>query len=105
MVRAFFAEVAQASPMEQAAFALRPGPPIDDGERDLWAHAIGRSDEWTLCGPDRASMRWGYENGYRDRLISLGRLFADIGQRPKLRRHYEQAWLDEVMRKLVLGVL
>lgn len=95
------------SDLELATARLRPGPAIDDGEMALWAHAIGRQDGWALCGPDTASMRWGHENGYRDRLLSLGRLVADIGFRPKspLRRHYEQAWLDEVLRKLILGIL
>jgi hypothetical protein len=95
------------TPTQRAALALRPGPVLDDGERDLWAHAVDRQDSWMLCGPDRASMRWGYENGFRDKLTSLGQLLADIGHRtnPPLKPHHDQAWLNEVMRKLTLGIL
>jgi hypothetical protein len=52
-------------------------------------------------------MRWGYENGFRDKLTSLGQLLADIGHRtnPPLKPHHDQAWLNEVMRKLTLGIL
>jgi hypothetical protein len=105
--RAMFAAVHPVTDQQLAAFALLPGPPIDAGERALWAQAMGRGDDWLICGPDRASMRWGYENGYRERLTSLGRLLSDIGTKPAtpLKRHHEQAWLDDVMRKLMMGLL
>ena len=95
------------SDLQLVAATLRPGPSIDRGELALWAHALGRTDAWGLCGPDRASMRWGYENGYRDRLLSLGKLLSDIGFKPKLplRAHHEQAWLTDVLNKLALGIL
>jgi hypothetical protein len=32
---------------------------LDLGEQSLWAHALSRPDEWVLCGPDKASLRFG----------------------------------------------
>ncbi|RYG85732.1 MAG: hypothetical protein EON58_22615 [Alphaproteobacteria bacterium] len=58
-------------------------------------------------GPDRASMKFGYDNGFEDKLVSLGGLLSDIRYRPMhpIREHYEQKWLDGVRTKLVLGIL
>ena len=28
---------------------------LDRGEASLWAHALGRGDDWVLCGPDKAA--------------------------------------------------
>ena len=45
---------------ERAVVALRaPDIALDIGERSLWAHALARSDAWILCGPDKASLRFG----------------------------------------------
>jgi hypothetical protein len=92
---------------ELAEVELLNGPFLDAGEKALWAHALQRKDAWVLCGPDRASMSFGYANGKRARLVSLGGLLSQIGHRPRtaLASHYEQAWLDDVMSKLTLGVL
>ncbi|HWE99132.1 MAG TPA: hypothetical protein VG248_04995 [Caulobacteraceae bacterium] len=105
--RADLAAVHEVAPAQRAMLALREGPALDEGERDLWAHALTRADGWVLCGPDTASMRWGFENGFRDRLVSFGRMVNDIGLRPRipLRPQFEPAWLDEVMRKCALGIL
>jgi hypothetical protein len=95
------------SQAERAVVALSDGPALDAGERDLWAHAVSRTDAWVLCGPDAASMKWAFKNGFRNRLASLGRLLVDAGARPRwpLRVQFEQDWLDDVMRKCVLGIL
>ncbi len=92
---------------DRARVAAVGGPIIDDGERDLWAHALGRTDTWIVCGPDRASMRFGVRAKQRDRLVALEPLLKGIGHTPKeaLREHYRQAWLDEVVNKAVLGIL
>jgi hypothetical protein len=92
---------------ELAQVELLNGPFLDAGEKALWAHALQRNDAWVLCGPDAASMRFGYANGARARLVSLGGLLSDIGHRPRtaLASHYEQEWLDGVLSKLVLGIL
>ena len=95
------------SGLERAKVAVLGGGSLDDGERDLWAHALAREDVWLLCGPDRASMRFGYNCNLRGRLVSLGAMLRTIDYRPRVRLdpHHEQAWLDEVIRKLMLGVL
>src|SRR5260370_978721 len=38
---------------------------LDVGEQSLWAHALTRTDAWVLCGPDRASLRFGIRLGCR----------------------------------------
>jgi hypothetical protein len=75
---------------------------LDDGERALWAHAVGRTDTWVLCGPDKASLRIGIRLGLRDRLVSLERLLSDAGFRPKveLRMAYTRTWLEQTLAQL-----
>lgn len=70
---------------------------VDEGERSLWAHAAARSDGWILCGPDKSSLRLGVRLGFRDRLVALEELLADVGYRPKtaLKRHYTRDWLQQ----------
>jgi hypothetical protein len=77
---------------------------LDVGERSLWAHALTRQDAWVLCGPDKASMRFGIRAGFRDRLVSLERLLGDAGHRPRaaLRRNYTSRWLDMALAELAL---
>ena len=91
---------------QRAAVALLDNSSLDDGERDLWAHALSRDDVWILCGPDRASMRFGYNQGKRNNLVSLGELLSKLGHTPSgsLRAHFERRWLDDVINKLVLGI-
>nr|USU33088.1 hypothetical protein NG677_05200 [Methylobacterium sp. OTU13CASTA1] len=87
---------------------LSPGGSLlDEGETSLWAHALKRTDDWLICGPDAASMRFGYDRGKRDRLVSLSGLIGDIGHRPArpLYRNYEKAWLDALIHNLVMGLL
>lgn len=100
-------EIHTPSRTDIARVLIEGGALLDPGERDLWAHALTRSDSWILCGPDRTSMRFGVELKQRERLVSLGRLLKTIDHKPKvpLREHFEDAWLDEVVRKLILGLL
>ena len=44
---------------------------LDEGEAALWTHAVDRVDDWVLCGPDKASLRFGCKLGFRDRLVSM----------------------------------
>lgn len=106
-LRQSFNAVHEVSRSELAKVMLAGGALLDEGEQHLWAHALARKDAWILCGPDRASMRFGFEQQQRDRLVSLGGLLHAIDYTPKiaLRSHFEQAWLDEVVRKLILGLL
>jgi len=77
---------------------------LDLGERHLWAHALTRTDAWVLCGPDRASIRFGIRLGFRDRLMALEGLLSDVGHRPReaLRPAYTARWLDAALAELSL---
>lgn len=78
---------------------------LDDGEFDLWAHLMDRTDDWRLCGPDRASLKFGVKTGQRDRMISLEALLADAGMvktRPALRENHTKAWLDRVLAEYAM---
>lgn len=87
---------------------LSPGGSfLDAGEMSMWAHALTRTDDWLVCGADTASMKFGYDRGKRDHLVSLGGLLADIGYRPvmALRGNHQKAWLDDLMHRLAMGLL
>ena len=91
---------------ERAVVAIRaPDIALDVGERSLWAHALTRSDAWVLCGPDKASMRFGVRLGLKDRLIALESLLADAGHRPKeaLKLAYTTKWLEKVLGELFIS--
>jgi hypothetical protein len=77
---------------------------LDVGERSLWAHALSRNDAWVLCGPDRASMRFGVRLGFRERLAALEALLDDAGYRAKgaLKTAYTRKWLDGTLGELVV---
>lgn len=85
----------------------RPEQQIDEQAlRGSLAH-VHEVTEWVLCGPDRASMRFGYENGAKDRLVSLSGLLGRIRYKPKmaLQPQFEQSWLEQVGTQIVLGTL
>lgn len=91
---------------EIAAAAVRASDiALDIGERSLWAHALTRTDGWILCGPDKASLRFGVRLGHRDRLVALERLLGDAGYRPKepLKDAYTKKWLERALSELVLS--
>jgi len=91
---------------ERAVVAVRaPDIALDVGERSLWAHALTRSDAWVLCGPDKASMRFGVRLGLKDRLIALEALLTDAGHRPKeaLKSAYTTKWLERVLGELFIS--
>jgi len=77
---------------------------LDVGERSLWAHALTRSDAWVLCGPDKASMRFGVRLGFRERLAALESLLDDAGYRTKntLKPAYSRKWLDGTLGEMVV---
>ena len=98
--------VATVDDLARAALAVRIGElALDEGEACLWAHALGRGDDWILCGPDRASLRCGVRLGFRRRLVSLEVLLKDVGHRPgvALRPAYSREWHERVMGELVLA--
>lgn len=91
---------------QRAVVAVRAADiALDVGERSLWAHALTRSDAWVLCGPDKASMRFGVRLGLKGRLISLETLLSDAGHRPKeaLKPAYTAKWLDKLLGELFMS--
>lgn len=88
----------------RVALAARLGPvALDDGERDLWAHALGRTDHWLLCGPDVASLKAAVRLGLADRLVSLEALLEDVGLRPRgLGVEQTEKWLRTTIGRLKL---
>ena len=103
-LRQSLAQVHEVTPAHLAAAIVRDESIsfLDIGERHLWAHALTRTDAWVLCGPDRASLRFGIRLGFRDRLVALERLLSDVGYRPReaLRPAYTTRWLDTVLAEL-----
>lgn len=77
---------------------------LDIGEQSLWAHALTRADAWVLCGPDKASLRFGVRLGLRDRLVALEALLHDAGHRPAiaLRDAYTSGWLARTLGEIVI---
>jgi hypothetical protein len=76
---------------------------LDLGEQSLWAHALSRKDEWVLCGPDKASLRFGVRLGLRERLVALERLLRDAGHNaPGLRPAYTSGWLARTLGEIVI---
>ena len=106
-LRVSFNAIHGVSNLELAEVKLAGGASLHPGEQALWAHALARNDAWILCGPDRASMRFGYEQNQRDRLVSLGALLQQVDFKPPkpLRSQFEQRWLQDVVTKLILGIL
>jgi hypothetical protein len=91
---------------QRAVVAVRaPDIALDVGERSLWAHALTRNDAWVLCGPDKASMRFGVRLGLKDRLIALEALLDDAGHRPKetLKLAYTTKWLEKILGEMFIS--
>ncbi len=97
LLRAGLAQVHQVGRVELAAVDLAGGSGLHAGERHLWAHALTREDAWILCGPDTASLRFGYSNGLGGRLTSVGGLLSDVNMAlPRgMRDHFGRRWHDE----------
>ena len=85
-LRASLAAIHSVGDRERAELAIRVHDiGLDRGEASLWAHALHRDDAWVLCGPDKASLRFGIRMGFHERLVSLERLLDGVGYRPRLR--------------------
>ncbi|MHA3977369.1 hypothetical protein ACW9UR_06790 [Halovulum sp. GXIMD14794] len=105
-LRASMATVHGVDDRELAALLLQAADiALDTGEQSLWAHALGRSDGWILCGPDKASLRFGVRSGFRDRLFALEHLLEAVGHRPKqpLKTAYTSKWLAKTLSELVIS--
>jgi hypothetical protein len=99
--------VNKVSDADTAAILLRDplAANLDLGERSLWAHALTRTDAWVLCGPDKASLRFGVRVGLRDRLVALEGLFQDAGQKAAtpLKENYTSKWLNKTLGEMVIA--
>ena len=105
-LRASLSAVHEVGERERAELAVRvPDIVLDRGEASLWAHALHRDDGWVLCGPDKASLRFGIRLGCRERLVSLERLLEDAGHRaiPALKEAYTRSWHNRTVGRLVLA--
>jgi hypothetical protein len=105
-LRASLAAVHGVSNRQRAELAVRAlGVALDRGEESLWAHALGRADDWFLCGPDRASLRCGVILGFRDRMVALETLLDNVGCRLRipLKRHYTRKWLEAVLGQIIIA--
>ena len=104
-LRASLGAVHPVGDLERAELKIRtPDIELHIGEASLWAHVLGRTDEWVLCGPDIASLRCGIRLGFRERLAPLEGLLDDVGHRPgtALRTQYTRRWHERVLGELIL---
>jgi hypothetical protein len=99
------AAVRKVSDAEKAAAVVRDSmfSFLDPGEQSLWAHALVRTDGWLLCGPDKASLRFGIRLGFRERLVALESLLRDAGHNAAgLRLAYTSNWLTKTLAELAM---
>jgi hypothetical protein len=104
-LRASLAAVHRVEDRERAAAIVREAmfSFLDVGEQSLWAHALTRDDGWVLCGPDKASLRFGIRLGLRERLVALEDLLLGVGYKaPALRTAYTSAWLAKTLGEIVV---
>lgn len=92
------------SPLEKArlALSLTTADELDAGERELFAHALGRSDAWIASCADRAALKAAFTLGWKDRMVSLEVLAQFAGARPDLKQHFRERWLSDVRTAFVL---
>jgi hypothetical protein len=106
VLRATLVSVHKVGDKERAAAIVRDHifAFLDVGEQSLWAHTLTRTDAWVLCGPDKASLRFGVRLGFRDRLVALEDLLQAAGHRPAaaLRTAYTADWLTKTLGALVI---
>ena len=105
-LRKSFDSIHEVADRERAELAVQIGGiALDRGEESLWAHALGRTGTWFLCGPDRASLRAGVRLGMRDRLIAMEELLERAGHRPRraLRPAYTRNWMERVVSEMVIA--
>lgn len=105
-LRASFSQVHDVTTEDRARVLLAGGQVLDDGELDLWAHALQREDAWFLCGPDAASLRFGVDNAMRDRLVSLEQAARiSLGRTPKgLSIQFTRVWHEQKCANFVMGI-
>ena len=78
---------------------------LDAGERDLFAHMYGRTDDWITSCADRGALRVALIMGWKDKIVSLENLIKNTGENPnpQLLHHYSEAWLSQVRTEYLLN--
>ena len=82
--------------------ALPMADELDAGERELFAHALSRNDEWLACCADRAALKAAFTLGWMDRMVSLEQLANLAGAQPALKHHFGKRWLADVRTAFLL---
>lgn len=95
------------SETQRAVLLLTGGrrPDLDDGERDLLAHALSLGRKaWWLCGPDKATLKVLHRLNLLERMVSLESMGQQVGHRfAALEEQYTEAWLKAKRTRLLLG--
>jgi hypothetical protein len=78
---------------------------LDTGERELWAHALSRPDDWRAACADTAAVLVALRLGWGDRLVSLEELLrsARISTKVPLKGHYTRQRLNLWRTEFELG--
>lgn len=84
------------------AVALPAANELDAGERELFAHALGRTDVWVASCADRAALMAAFSLGWKDRMVSLEALAHFAGAKPDLKHHFRERWLSDVRTAFLL---
>lgn len=92
-------EVHRVSEGEMVTLSVRDAEAfrLDAGERHLWAHALGRTDDWIACCCDQAAINIAVRLDWGDRLVSLEELVGAAGARhavKQLKPQFESARLS-----------
>lgn len=69
---------------------------LDAGERDLFSHALGRSDAWLATCADRAALNVALALGWEGRIVSLEKLAQQTGTRAEFKFHFTEKWLASI---------
>jgi hypothetical protein len=92
------------SPLEMMRLALTyaTADELHAGERELLAHAMGRTDEWVFVCADRAAVKAAFAMGWTERVVSLEALAKAAGARPTVKFHFTERWLSDVRTAFLL---
>ena len=107
--------VYEVSPVERALLLVtcEAAGTLDDGERDLLAHALTRrekggnpTDEFVIVCADQAAVRAAIAMGLGDHIVSLEEVLRDAGVKfdGELKRHYTRRCLHDWKTKHALGI-
>jgi len=80
---------------------------LDDGELHLLIHAERCKDAWMVNSPDKAAMRFIFEMGWHDQMVSLESMINRVSSKTSSApyRNFTENWLLQERGKLVFGAL